>query len=59
MQEIIRIGNEPTFKSVSFGDFTFRIATDADVTASEAQVAGNLIIEHKVAKTRYEFEATG
>ena len=37
-------------------NWNMREATAADVTAGEAQAAGNLIIEHKVNKTRREFE---
>ncbi len=34
-----------------------REATDADVTASKAQAAGNLIVINKTSGTKHEFEA--
>lgn len=51
----------PTFNSVTIGsggDFTLRLAVQADVDANEAQAVGNFIIEHKITKTKREFSAT-
>jgi hypothetical protein len=45
MQEVIVIGQKPTFTSITVGSFRFRIATQADVDGNEAQAVGNLLVE--------------
>lgn len=46
----------PTLASITIGDFTIRLAVQADVDAEEAQAVGNLLIYHSVDGRKVEYE---
>ena len=46
----------PTFDSITIGNFTIRLAVQADVDASEAEAVGNLLIYHSVDGRKVEYE---
>ena len=50
------VGPTPTFTSITIGDFTIRLAVQADVDASEAEAVGNLLIYHSVDGRKVEYE---